>query len=71
MAMEPETLTSRKFIQRDPESPARLDMVPVMLNLDRTLLERINDMARQMGLNRSAFIVYSVSEKLRSLETVK
>jgi hypothetical protein len=68
--MEPETLTSRKFIQRDPESPARLDMVPVMLNLDRTLLERINDMARQ-GLNRSAFIVYTVSEKLRSLETVK
>jgi hypothetical protein len=47
---------------------ARRKLVPVWVNLDQELLDRVNDMAKVMGLNRSAFIVNAVAEKLRQLE---
>jgi hypothetical protein len=47
---------------------ARRKLVPVWVNLDQELLDRVNDMAKAMGLNRSAFIVNAVAEKLRQLE---
>lgn len=43
--------------------PAR-DLVPVVINFDRDLLERVTAGARRMGLNRSAFIVSAAAEKL-------
>jgi hypothetical protein len=46
----------------------KLDRKPVLVNIDGALLERIDAMAREMGLNRSAFIINSVAEKLRALE---
>jgi hypothetical protein len=47
---------------------AKRNLVPVWLNFDQQLLERVHDMAKTMGLNRSAFIVNAVAEKLRQLE---
>jgi post-segregation antitoxin (ccd killing protein) len=47
---------------------ARRKLVPVWVNLDQELLDRVNEMAKAMGLNRSAFIVNAVAEKLRQLE---
>lgn len=62
---------------RNPRTPSRrsprasdngLDLVAIQVNFDRRLLDRINSHARALGLNRTAFIVNAVGEKLLSLE---
>ncbi|HEY2351963.1 MAG TPA: hypothetical protein VGH83_05600 [Candidatus Acidoferrum sp.] len=49
-------------------SQDRLDLVPVLVNFDRGLLTRVDAMAKEMGLNRTAFVVSASAEKLRALE---
>lgn len=47
---------------------AKLELRAITVNVDRELLERIDSMARLMGLNRSSFIISATAEKLRQLE---
>lgn len=47
---------------------ARRKLITIWLNVDEDLLNRVNDMAKSMGLNRTAFITNAVAEKLRQLE---
>jgi hypothetical protein len=42
--------------------------VPVIINFDRALLERLDRRAKNMGLNRTAFVVNAAAEKLLQLE---
>jgi hypothetical protein len=42
--------------------------VRVGVNFDQDLLAKLDGLARSMGLNRSAFIVLAVGEKIRQLE---
>ena len=57
-----------KFIRGNGATPPKLDRLPVMINLDRSFLDRIDTMAQEMGLNRTAFITNALAEKLRALE---
>lgn len=59
-----------RFIRnaKDTAAGARRKLVPVWVNVDQDLLDRLNDMAKAMGLNRSAFIVNAIAERLRQLE---
>jgi hypothetical protein len=47
---------------------AKRTLVPIWVKFDQELLDRVNGMAKAMGLNRSAFIVNAVAERLRHLE---
>jgi hypothetical protein len=40
----------------------------IVTNFDQELLNRVDNLARGMGLNRSAFIIMAVSEKVRQME---
>jgi hypothetical protein len=44
------------------------DLVPVIINFDRALLERLDRRAKNMGLNRTAFVVNAAAEKLLQLD---
>jgi hypothetical protein len=68
--VDPARFKAARFI-RNAETAgagAKRKLVPVWVNLDRELLDRVNGMAFAMGLNRSAFIVNAIAEKLRQLE---
>lgn len=51
-----------------PDVKAPRDLVPVIINFDRALLERLDRRAKNMGLNRTAFVVNAAAEKLLQLE---
>jgi hypothetical protein len=57
---------AKKFIQ-GPADDGKLELQPVLINFDKALLARIDSTARSMGLNRTAFVVSAVAEKLRAL----
>jgi transposase-like protein len=59
---------AKKFIRGKSGPAAARELVGVLINFDRELLDRITQAAREMGLNRSAFIVSAAAEKLRPLE---
>jgi hypothetical protein len=50
------------------DAKAPRDLVPVIINFDRNLLERLDRRAKSMGLNRTAFVVNAAAEKLLQLE---
>jgi hypothetical protein len=57
-----------KFIRGSKASAPARKLVPVLINFNRELLDRITEAARESGLNRSAFIVSAAAEKLRAIE---
>lgn len=58
---------AQRFIQANGTTPKR-DLRTVIIGFDRGLLERIDRIAQNMGLNRTAFVVNAVAEKLMQLE---
>jgi hypothetical protein len=46
----------------------QFNLVRVAMNFDQELLNKVDQTARSMGLNRSAFIIIAVNEKLRQRE---
>jgi hypothetical protein len=66
------TTKANKFIAMGTAPPAngtaKRELRDVIIGFDRSLLERIDEKARQMGLNRTAFVVNAVAEKLIALE---
>jgi len=38
------------------------DLVPVLINFERSFLARVDERARERGLNRSAFIIAELGE---------
>jgi hypothetical protein len=58
---------AEKFIRGKNGTPPPRELKAVPVNFDVGLLERIDLAARDLGLNRSAFIVSAAGEKLRSL----
>lgn len=64
-------LKADKFMRAGAASPAAngtREFKPVLINFERNLLQRIDVLALKMGMNRSAFIVNAVAERVLKLE---
>jgi hypothetical protein len=65
-------LKADKFMQAGAATPAAAngtrEFKPVLINFERNLLQRIDALALKMGMNRSAFIVNAVAERVLKLE---
>jgi hypothetical protein len=70
IARKPKITASKttKFLRGNGSAPPKLDRLPIMINFDRNFLDRIDRVAQEMGLNRTAFITNAVAEKLIVLE---
>lgn len=51
-----------------PNKPAKRRKVRVITGVDEGLLERVDAAAAAQGLNRSAFVMTAIAERLRQLE---
>ena len=64
----PKKKSATKFIgQAESEPAGRRRLVPVTVNFDIEFLERVDRVAKQMGLNRSAWLINAAAEKLHHL----
>ena len=59
---------AEQFIRGNNGGAPPRELKPILINFEISLLDRIDAAARDAGLNRSAFVVSAVSDKLRQLE---
>lgn len=56
-----------KFIA-GPSTNGERDLVPVLIKFDRAFLARVDAHAKTRGLNRTAFVISTMGDKLAALE---